>query len=624
MEFKDDLDCKDDPKQAASLVDPDNDTLSRQNLNIEGASRFGNLILFTKEEQDQFKSFEGLVKQFLEQRTPLHPLSLGVFGPPGSGKSFAVKQLRQKILDERKEKEEKEKKPKLELPYTVVNLTQVSDSGALARVLARIAGEQGADGVPIIFFDEFDAPRNNIPYGWLSWFLAPMQDGQFLHDGAVIRLQRAIYIFAGGTAATMDQFSNFQSLPDFRYAKGPDFVSRLHGFLNISGPNSAPAMMRRAVLLRSELDGRAKRNGSKKSPRPDEKLLDSLLRLGRYRHGARSIAALVELSNLGADKSTFSWEDLPSDHLLRLHLDRGPLDSKLIGGSIALSGFVSEKSDANQNVNDCWSKVADRLWREGATLAFAANWGAGMDQQLVKSLVDDLKKRPTEPSVSPVRRESPAPWLEGFVHDGPEERRKVDSALSIDKRTQYGLRLNFRTLLTEEESKLLPEWLIKVIERFRRRLAVSEISVARFVIAGENVEHRGRFPGIAEEVMLTLARGVPIYLAGGFGGAAADVGSLLGLAHPRTGEVPISLHADPEKNDPLLDTIAHKLRPTPWTNLPLRGSELVSFLKDHAIGGPKWPRNGLTPTENRELFDSRDCQKIVSLVTKGLLRRFNA
>lgn len=122
--------------------------------------------------------------------------------------------------------------------------------------------------------------------------------------------------------------------------------------------------------------------------------------------------------------------------------------------------------------------------------------------------------------------------------------------------------------------------------------------------------------------MLTLVLGAPIYVAGRFGGAAAEVGSLLGLAHPRTGEVPTSLRAESPDNERLLDSIADKLRPAPWTDLPLRGSDLASFLKDHAIGSPRWPDNGLTRAENRELFDSKDSEKIVSLVTKGLLRSF--
>lgn len=64
-----------------------------------------------------------------------------------------------------------------------------------------------------------------------------MQDGEFVHDGEVISLRRAVYVFAGGTAATMREFSDFDRLPEFQRAKGPDFVSRLRGFLDVCGPN---------------------------------------------------------------------------------------------------------------------------------------------------------------------------------------------------------------------------------------------------------------------------------------------------------------------------------------------------------------------------------------------------
>src|SRR5262249_45277454 len=159
----------------------------------------------------------------------------------------------------------------------------------------RIAGEQDEETVPIVFFDEFDTARESAPYGWLAWFLAPMHDGEFLHQGAVIRLKRAVYVFAGSTATTMEEFSALQGGPAFRSAKGPDFISRPRGFLDVQGPNAEPRMLRRAVLLRNELQLRAARKGNG-SITPDRQLLDSLLRVGRYRHGARSIAAVVELS----------------------------------------------------------------------------------------------------------------------------------------------------------------------------------------------------------------------------------------------------------------------------------------------------------------------------------------
>jgi len=61
------------------------------------------------------------------------------------------------------------------------------------------------------------------------------------------------------------------------------------------------------------------------------------------------------------------------------------------------------------------------------------------------------------------------------------------------------------------------------------------------------VNNIGRMPGVAEEVILTLAMRKPVYIAGGFGGAAADVGRLLGFGHPRTGEIPFSLRLSLEK-----------------------------------------------------------------------------
>lgn len=131
-----------------------------------------------------------------------------------------------------------------------------------------------------------------------------------------------------------------------------------------------------------------------------------------------------------------------------------------------------------------------------------------------------------------------------------------------------------------------------------------------------------RFPGIPEEVMLTLAQGKPVYIAGAFGGGAADVGSLLGLAHPRRGDVPPSLQAEPSEAEGSLSTIADKLRPGPWTDLPITAAELASFLKAHALGGSKWPDNALTFEENRRLFASADPGEVAHLVRTGLLRLF--
>jgi hypothetical protein len=581
-------------RQAMSIVDCD---YSGRPAPVHGAAEFGALALFTDDERDQMTAMHDLIGRYVSVGKPPRPLSLAVFGPPGSGKSFAVKQILER----------------LELVAMNVNLTQASGPRDLSEVLTYAARTPRKES-PVIFFDEFDAPLQGAPFGWLSWFLAPMQDGQFLHNGSPVELRRAVYVFAGGTAETMEQFTAFSRLPDFQKAKGPDFISRLRGFLDVCGPNADPRMLRRAVLFRAELRQAIGNSGT--TFRPDRELMTSLLQAGRYRHGARSIAAVVSLSHLDG-KSSFGWNDLPKDHLLELHIDRGPLDAKLVGGSIAFSGYA-ETNDVEQ----VWCAVARKLWDEGATLSYGGRWASGPGGWLMKFLEDELRKRPSEPSADDRYRSKPDPWLESFLDDTPEERTNVDAAIPRADRERMGLKVTFAPHLTADEREHLDQWQQAGLEHFRRRLAITDGSVARFVVAGARTNHFGRFPGIPEEVMLSLAQQKPVYIAGAFGGAAEDVGSLLGLAHPRLGAVPTCLRADPEGAESKLTDLEDRLRPGPWTDLPITAKDLASFLKAHALGGPKWPDNALSFEENRRLFGSREPDEVASLVLTGLLRLF--
>jgi len=183
-----------------------------------------------------------------------------------------------------------------------------------------------------------------------------------------------------------------------------------------------------------------------------------------------------------------------------------------------------------------------------------------------------------------------------------------------------GLNVVFASHLTKQERRRLNRWQLSALEHFRRRLAVTDASVARFVVAGAVEGYYGRFPGIPEEIMLSLAQGKPVYIVGALGGAAADVGALLGLAHPRMGDVPPSLKAEPIRFEESLQEIADRLRPGPWTNLPVTAADLARFFKKHALGGRNWPNNGLTSDENRKLFASKDADEVAEFVVKGLMR----
>lgn len=61
------------------------------------------------------------------------------------------------------------------------------------------------------------------------------------------------------------------------------------------------------------------------------------------------------------------------------------------------------------------------------------------------------------------------------------------------------------------------------------RKVTSDVSDARVVLGGKVVGFAGAFPGVAEEAALTAILGKPLFIAGGFGGAATLVGR---IAHP--------------------------------------------------------------------------------------------
>src|SRR5207247_11166602 len=128
-------------------------------------------------------------------------------------KSFAVKQLiKTKGLTAR-----------------TLNLSQFQGPNDLSAALAELARWTSGE-TPVVFFDEFDSRLGGAPLGWLQWLLAPMQDGVAFDHSHRVELKRAVFVFAGGTADTFEEFPAAHE-GYFRAAKGPDFVSRLRGYV---------------------------------------------------------------------------------------------------------------------------------------------------------------------------------------------------------------------------------------------------------------------------------------------------------------------------------------------------------------------------------------------------------
>jgi SLOG cluster2 len=176
---------------------------------------------------------------------------------------------------------------------------------------------------------------------------------------------------------------------------------------------------------------------------------------------------------------------------------------------------------------------------------------------------------------------------------------------------------------------------------FRMRLAIAQQSAAFVAMGGKPDRWAGRAPGLLEELAFALALGRPVYLIGVKGSQSEALGHLLGLKPGAVGDPPGmgagfgrgSKHAAiwDELRAGILDQSAHFTAPAPASAVPMDPLELPAFVRQFAVDGRRWPANGLTVKENRELFaldpvvdDPKDRKKraeaAVALIEKGLHR----
>lgn len=294
-----------------------------ENSNIQlPCAKFGKLTTYDPSEIENFRTVKRLVREYLEAGVMNRPLSLAVFGKPGSGKSFGVTEVVSSLLPGN-------------TPSRTFNLSEFQSVTELSRAFHNIHDLTRDGTMPLIFFDEFDCTLNGKQCGWLKYFLAPMQDGKFNDGNDIHPIGRAIFVFAGGTKSSYKKFADqeFDSECWFAKAKGPDFLSRLRGFVNIMGVDPVDdkdfiCLIRRATLLRSNIIARAKTLGNqshwlfneKKEIIIEDALLHTLLKIPSYQNGARSLNAIIESCQLSLSKG-FTKATLPPSHILAMHVD---------------------------------------------------------------------------------------------------------------------------------------------------------------------------------------------------------------------------------------------------------------------------------------------------------------
>jgi hypothetical protein len=282
-------------------------------------SRFGKMTVVDRNEIESLCGLKQLMGSYKNQEKPERPLSIAVFGAPGSGKSFGVKQIGKEILG-------------ADCVILEFNLSQFASPEELVGALHQVRDKVLEGTIPMVFWDEFDSKE----YTWLQYLLAPMQDGKFREGQLTHLIGKCVFIFAGGTSHTMQNFTpgnSADAVAKFKMVKGPDFISRLNGFLNVLGPDPRQRFdeesqkwvsddvtpdncypIRRALLIRSVM-----KLAPDEHLQMDQGILTALLEISCYNHGARSLETVINLARHRAP--TVVRSNLPPEEQLSLHVD---------------------------------------------------------------------------------------------------------------------------------------------------------------------------------------------------------------------------------------------------------------------------------------------------------------
>ena len=119
------------------------------------------------------------------------------------------------------------------------------------------------------------------------------------------------------------------------------------------------------------------------------------------------------------------------------------------------------------------------------------------------------------------------------------------------------------------------------------RHRMTTMSDARIVLGGRVERFKGRMPGVAEEALIALQARQPLFVLGGFGGCARDIGERLGFAAQQGDARP------------------------PWPGK----AEFMNFNTDSL-------NNGLSLDENAILTRTVHIDQAITLILRGLLRQF--
>ena len=212
----------------------------------------------------------------------------------------------------------------------------------------------------------------------------------------------------------------------------------------------------------------------------------------------------------------------------------------IAGRTVAIS--ISESPDmsvlglSDAHLRDAMDKLALHLLASGASLAYGGDLRPYGFTDLLFELVSRYQREASEVRIGvtnylawPVHVSKKADELEAISHS-------LAGTGELVCLTQDGRRLDpsawSQRALYQPTDK---EWAAGLTAM---RCVMRGATQARVVLGGRVTDYKGDMPGIAEEALLSLKKGQPLFLLGGFGGCTRDIAETLGLVERWAGYRP--------------------------------------------------------------------------------------
>jgi hypothetical protein len=252
---------------------------------------------------------------------------------------------------------------------------------------------------------------------------------------------------------------------------------------------------------------------------------------------------------------------------------------------------VSESADmpvlgmSEEHLRDASAEIARHLLALGARLVYGGDLRVGGFSELLFELVA-RHRRDVDIDDARAAVISVLAWpnhIQLSATDVQQATEDLNGMVELVCLGLYGgaLRLEDR-LMQGAEQPTADEWIAGLSSM---RQIITETTDSRIVLGGRTEGYKGRMPGVAEEALMSLNAGQPLFLLGGFGGCSRDIAEAISLVEP---------WSSPRTN---------------WNGWDMFSRFSVTNLN-----------NGLTPDENALLAKTPHIDQAIALVIRGLVR----